>query len=1469
MDVIKGLIILVTIIILLFPILPFGFEIKKLPTIHALKYDEPHNKKNIWFVFLAILECALIIALTQLVSDLVDLILSLDFIRNLLDKVPQVVNYVTYAFFAIVINILVLYSYLILKFLLKKFVLDFVYGFAVKNKSEEDVEELEEEVSEEIPEEDRRVVVKDNSIDNEETDQTSNKKSNPVLNFIKSLFFEGENYEYAKKWVTRTEKILQYFIYITEIIYTIFFAIILCSVFFEMPEWYYNLMNDVLQIKQWHLYPFISLIILQEIVNVLHASIKQEEVEEESPLAIEIKEKAEIEDRVRELHIELQRRFDTEHNLRYFPEAGQDSDTEYVSTTKAYASSLDFIQNKMKEKTGRIVQSYMACLNAAYNNKHVYFCANFYSEISEYLIHYTYTRLLAGSRVMFILSDRDKMFALRKFIEDSLTKLTPITDKCTWRVYTSDERIDQADVVIATPEDFKDDNIVENYPGFFEEVCNVIFIDADRVVELDSYLCPVMAKRLLKATSNRVRFIFLSQFVLQGFATASLPRFFCVDEVLSFSSAKESDSVEFTLWNKESKRNVVYNKHGQTLTCLEALIAEQAILHDIDGVRILTSSALDKAEKDILLKHNIEINQFYKPNSKIHYFIYSDDKCNLAAALYASTRFRGSKKSVVHIISKPYLLREYFTDRMLTEEYINRSSFIQPRVTEHIEKYKLSFLRVFCEATSENGMSLYEFESKMKYILADMEKHGNVLLCPYCSQGVKLGDYIEINVEILAGYLLAALCDKYDTPISESIANNVKNYYHITLDMVNSDDYVADRERKITFKRVKEIFDCVFECNERVKLSLNDEIIGSVDTFPSRVNLEYMVGQSIMFNNTEYEIGHISKDRKTIYLRHENVTFKNCLDTIFLRRYKLLKEETIGEDGVLNKTHGLISEIKVSMKRADFHGETYGFYSLLSNCQTLDFVNGAVGNLNISKKVINEFSRNVKNGKILRVTITAREECNDNMRLLLSAVFNEFIRTIFPKAYRQIAICPILENPIEFNSENKPSSYNDLVKTLYPYVMDGSECETDSTKMQFLFINDCVEDVGVLDWFYDRLAHYMHEFLANVYSYLNWLKLRPQLKHYIYFGADTLPECFDLEGCCKLLEDYNIILNESGEQEYETAGAIIDKLEPKTCSFCGKILESGRFVKFDDGRYVCVDCEKTSVRSVDELKTAVNNAKTYLLNKYPEIIFGAIDVKFYTGRFTSEDCTPSGLYYNLDFDKRTLFVQKNTPASSIERSVVRAMVQLWQRDNDLLISSADAQVEYEELQYLLSLNLQEFANKIEASLDSYITDEIKEIKNYINEHNNENATSFAYLRYCYEQMSSSEDPYVIPDVLESDELYDPNKVARFWKRLLKGESVTDGEDVLSIDERDEEEIVDEEVEEEVAAEEVEEIIDEPNEEPLFDVNEEVEEPLYDENEEVVDEESDEYLDEEAEEYLEEEDEEFIDEEDIDGADEEI
>jgi rubrerythrin len=58
---------------------------------------------------------------------------------------------------------------------------------------------------------------------------------------------------------------------------------------------------------------------------------------------------------------------------------------------------------------------------------------------------------------------------------------------------------------------------------------------------------------------------------------------------------------------------------------------------------------------------------------------------------------------VVHILSKPYLLREYFIAKAAVENFVNRSSFIQPRVTEHVEDHKFSLLRVFCEVADEEG----------------------------------------------------------------------------------------------------------------------------------------------------------------------------------------------------------------------------------------------------------------------------------------------------------------------------------------------------------------------------------------------------------------------------------------------------------------------------------------------------------------------------------------------------------------------------------------------------------------------------------------------------------------------------------------------------------------------------------------------------------------------------------------------
>ena len=73
--------------------------------------------------------------------------------------------------------------------------------------------------------------------------------------------------------------------------------------------------------------------------------------------------------------------------------------------------------------------------------------------VGEYLVAYTYTRLLAGERLIYVIPDNKERQELKRYIRKRLNKLTRSQEECTWRVYTSDERLDQADVLIASPED--------------------------------------------------------------------------------------------------------------------------------------------------------------------------------------------------------------------------------------------------------------------------------------------------------------------------------------------------------------------------------------------------------------------------------------------------------------------------------------------------------------------------------------------------------------------------------------------------------------------------------------------------------------------------------------------------------------------------------------------------------------------------------------------------------------------------------------------------------------------------------------------------------------------------------------------------------------------------------------------------------------------------------------------------------
>ena len=1448
----KGLVILIAMLLLFYPILPWRAKRKRFSTVAALRYKEPYVRFNGFFIILVILEIILFVLLFRLLEDIGTAISNIPFISEIMAAAKNITsdsfNYQAFVIIVFIANVIVIYLYVILKSILKKFLDGFTLSDEEKqerkkhkkkknkdkyrnkkakknkkdkkkgkggNQNQENEESIDEDDEDDYIEQAEMLMPEDpdkdeknaSSAENvpvlerirkkksenkttEKDGEKDNKNGNKIYGLLADLAFESPDYIYVKPWVRRIVSIVQVFVYLLEALYFILFALMFVMVMFP-SNGLSAFMTNVIKIKDWYLYPFLSMILLQEICYTFKTGLKETEERKSDKKLTEEEKKEEDKIAIRALSSELKRYFDDDHKLRFYPGVEvKDGKFEYQFTNKLYKGALEYIRERLGSKTGNRNQSYLEFADAMFNDEHVYFCASFYSEIGEYIITYTYIRLLAGSRMIFIVKDPAKRDAVRRYILNRLIEMTGSGKDVTWRVYTSEERLDQADVLVASPDDFRDDNIVENCPDFFEEVCNAVFIDSDKVVSLESYLCPVMALRLLNATSNRIRFVFLSQDLIRGFAASSLPKLFCLEKVLSFSSANDNERVEYTLWNKESIKNRIYYKSGQKLMSLEGIIAEKAYKYGIDGIRVVTSSPIDHGEREVLTEHGVEINEFYKDIPNINYMIYSDERCNLAAAIYSCTRFKGKRNSVVQIISKPYLLREYFMSRATKENFIKRSSFIQPRITEHAEKERLSLLKVFCRASTVDGMSTSDFTSEMKNVISLSRVRGDVPLCSFCSQS-KFDDLDRVPLKDYAAYLIAALCDTPSTELQDSLGNKAKDYY-LVVDHVKHGLYSLTKEKFISFRKVKEVLDRVFACDERVVLRLNDATVGYLDTFPTRVPLEYMVGQSIVYNNVEYEIEQISADCKIIFLRRENVTFKNCLDTIFLRRYKIGETTKIGQDGVLFNSESKLKEIRVSYQKASIIGETYGFYNLMSNNQSLNFVRGVEGNPHLERDAVERNMRNLEDGRLLRVTLTTDMDCTDGMRLLCSAVFNEFIKTIFPKAYRCVAICPILLDPLKFNEENEAVSMIEKIESLYPYILNAEErnMETDAKRMQFLIINDCKEDIGVFDWFYDKLASNLQELIINTYSYMFWLKSRPDLDHYIYFGMDKLPECFDLEGCCNLFSAYNIIISDSGEKNYETAAEYEDE-EQRRCSFCHKLMESGRYMYFDQEKtlFLCADCMDLVLEDsrLDEIYTEV---KKYLEITYPEITFGHVGVRF----------APEGeslkyfneWYFRLDPNKRKITVVFGLPERETKVALLLGIISMWQYDNDLMNQYSNAQLSFEQIKYLMCAGKTETAEWILSSLDPMRRNNYNDIDEKIKENSAEKTaetdnddvgvdfsediayTSFTFMREIAEELKELEEEVDYEDI-EGEEyfngLYDPNKTPRFWKRYLKNSAL--------------------------------------------------------------------------------------------------
>ena len=225
---VKILCIILMMFALFFPLLPVKKRGKKGVTpIMSARYEMPDNKKNAFCILLAFAELILFIVLYNAISSLVSLVYSLPFIGNVVAAAERILGtkteFIFFALFAFIVNVIAIYFYAIVKAILKKRVISPIFGIKEKKdkkkkdkknvktekgekgdkkEKSEETEEKEDGLTEGVEGEEGGSAV----LRAEEEDEAKEEKKNffaAIGRRISSLFFKAPDYKYAKNWVNR------------------------------------------------------------------------------------------------------------------------------------------------------------------------------------------------------------------------------------------------------------------------------------------------------------------------------------------------------------------------------------------------------------------------------------------------------------------------------------------------------------------------------------------------------------------------------------------------------------------------------------------------------------------------------------------------------------------------------------------------------------------------------------------------------------------------------------------------------------------------------------------------------------------------------------------------------------------------------------------------------------------------------------------------------------------------------------------------------------------------------------------------------------------------------------------------------------------------------------------------------------------------------------------------------------------
>ena len=1191
--------------------------------------------KQLRFPFLAVVFSIVVSILLSRIERVVDTLVELDAVQNVLRWIsPQgKLDYIILLYGTILINVLILYVFLFVKRL---------FGIGIKSKK----------------------------VPDDMDDQPIHRR---LFWRIVSVFYDIESRKRTlhRNWV-KVRYTFRYASWIITALYFMFVVFLQFPVFLSYSWIPFRFMESCMATV--YLWPVISVIIVNEIRWYLEGK------EETIVSGKVVQDSSEMRDVTS--YDEL-----VEQYIKQFPERycrsitcpAKGTASNFFNEASGGTALKKNIAEQLRTRGFAVNDNYLDCICHLAEGENALIDASLFSDFGDYLFVYLNTLLAHGDNVMFLCADAETAEVFTGYISDKFKSINCFD--AVWIVKSSEDihGFTDADILVLTPQIVLDDTAFVGQRKFFSRLTTVVFVNSAEIIAKEGSTLVALAHRLGNMVHNSdknrsIRYICLSEGVPPETTNALKQILNTQQDFYTCDGYQSFDNTNLMLWNYESGQvgcaeidnaqgskntlaqdNLFANNKSQTYLGVSLPLACVALKYNVSCITVFSRKGMPYSQMLKGIKKVTCIGDYFGEgfnpddfdrkilmncadykDSHTAFIIVEDDLFNLPLAIYNYCRFGGTDATMIHIVSKPYMLRDYFTAK--AEKYFGSESKINMIMPALFDTSQIVITKLLCEA-ADGGVEKKDFLKRMRIIRPEISS---------------IEEALEVCRDI-------AYPGQNETPVEYFFSFYKESVF-------NKDEAVFSDITKIYLKKKASIEE-YFKNAKQAKMILRGKEYNT-NILAEHLYQHYLPSQSFVYHGDLYVIESINADQGEMEVREASDRLDAPVDYIQVRNYKIknigytVDRFPVSYDNNDQRISGGY-EVVVN-KHADIHVDTIGYYSLNAATAVLNLDKGPTYKP-LSDEDRQAAHRHYENASFVSFRITGvGADRADKTAFLLSVMMNEMMKTIFPYSYCCIAVCPVLADPETIFEDPMGGK----ISRAYPRVEMEGGYEHAPENVEVLIIEDSNSDTGMIQTLLRDVQRPFALFFSTIVSYLTWYDEYKEpkdsniSKKYLHFGSDKMPDCFDAETLQTICSEFITIDRQNAIR--------VNRITSKgQCSYCHRELSQVRFTEINDNagrnnRKLCADCAKLIVTDIKTRHLLYQNVRNYLTTSFGIELPEDITVRFATAEIIRRKCKTGRQRVVVGFadpNTRELWVEADAPSPNVREVMAHELTHFWQFDN--------------------------------------------------------------------------------------------------------------------------------------------------------------------------------------------------------------